>query len=71
MLSLQMSDERHRHPYSSGEFLLGRIQEAPSFTNQFTEPVCPRLCRRVLSIIFGRNPRMPPLLFDREFLLLA
>jgi hypothetical protein len=39
MSSLQMSNKRHRHPYSSGEFLLGQVQEAPAFTNQFTDLV--------------------------------
>jgi hypothetical protein len=55
MSGLQMSDKRHRHAYSSGEFLLGKIQEAPPFTNQFTQLVRPR-AHMVLSVTFRCHP---------------
>ena len=41
MSRLQVTDKGHRHPYSSGEFLLGQVEETPAFTNQFTKLVCP------------------------------
>src|SRR5215467_5799806 len=57
MPGLQVTDEGHRHPYASCEFLLRQVQETPAVTKELTELVRSRPYRGVLSFTPGCHCR--------------